>query len=251
MRRIALLLVLILAPALARAEPLTVMAAASLTEALTDAADAWAKKGHEMPRLSFASSSTLARQIEQGAPANVFASADQQWMDYLDRRKLVAPGTRADLLGNSLVLIVPANEKTKVTIGNGFDLLGLLGTNGRLAMGDPAHVPAGLYGRDALTNLGIWDKVADRVAPAPDGRSALLLVDRGEAPAGIVYATDAAAAKGVAVAGEFPADSHKPITYPFAIVAGHDTPEARDFLAFVKGRDAAAIFVKCGFIVLE
>lgn len=252
----AFLLLLLLLPAwlaggAVRAEPPIVLAAASLTESLTDAAKAWAAQGNGAPRLSFASSSTLARQIEQGAPANIFASADQQWMDYLDTRKLIVPGTRGDLLGNSLVLIVPADRRTEVKIGPGFDLSALLGPGGRLAMGDPAHVPAGLYGREALTNLGGWEKVQDRVAPAPDVRSALLLVERGEAPAGIVYATDAAAAKGVAVAGVFPLGSHKPITYPFAIVAGHDTPDARSFLAFLRSPAARPIFAERGFTVIE
>ncbi|MBV9655452.1 MAG: molybdate ABC transporter substrate-binding protein [Acetobacteraceae bacterium] len=245
------LVAVLLVPAVARADALTVLAAASLTEALGEVASAWSKGGHPTPRLSFASSSTLARQIEQGAPANVFASADEQWMDYLDTRHLLAAGTRRDLLSNQLVLVVPAGHPEHVQIGPGFDLLALLGPKGRLAMGDPAHVPAGLYGREALTKLGLWDKVADRIAPANDVRSALLLVERGEAPAGIVYATDAAATKGVAVAGVFPADSHAPITYPFAIIAGQDTPDARDFLQFASGAEARAIFAGRGFTPVE
>jgi molybdate transport system substrate-binding protein len=241
----------VLAPSLSRADALTVLAAASLTEAMQDVASAWATHGHPAPRLSFASSSTLARQIEQGAPANIFASADEQWMDYLDQRHLLAPGTRRDLVANRLVLIVPADRKAQVKIGPGLDLRALLGANGRLAMGDPAHVPAGLYGREALTRLGLWDGVQDRVAPASDVRGALLLVERGEAPAGIVYATDAAAATGVAVAGVFPADTHAPVTYPFAIIAGNDTPDARDLLAFTSGAEARAIFARRGFTPVE
>ncbi len=235
----------------ARADRPLVLAAASLTEAIQDVASAWARHGHPAPRLSFGSSSTLARQIEQGAPATMFASADEQWMDYLDQRHLLAPGTRRDLLANRLVLVVPADRKRQVNIGPGFDLGGLLGPDGRLAMGDPAHVPAGLYGRQALTKLGLWEDVQNRIAPASDVRSALLLVERGEAPAGIVYATDAEASKGVAIAGVFPADSTAPITYPFAIVAGRDTAEARDLLAFTSGPEARAIFARRGFTPVE
>ncbi len=247
----AALLVPSLAPWPASAEAPVLLAAASLTEAMREVADAWARHGHPLPRLSFASSSTLARQIEQGAPANIFASADEQWMDYLDKRHLLAPGTRRDLLSNALVLIVPADRKTRVAIGPGFDLSAVLGRDGRLAIGDPAHVPAGIYGKQALTRLGLWDGVKDRIAPAADVRGALFLVERGEAPAGIVYATDAAAVQGVAVAGVFPAGSHPPITYPFAIVAGHDSAGARELLAFASGAEARAIFARRGFALLE
>jgi molybdate transport system substrate-binding protein len=247
--RFLILLLLILAPLQARAQTLTVFAAASLTDAMKQVSDLWVKAGHEAPRQSFASSSTLARQIENGAPANVFASADEQWMDYLAKKDLIAPGTRKDLLGNDLVLIVPATHPIHVTIGPNLDLMALLGADGRLSTGDPAHVPAGIYAEQALKKLGLWDKVSPRLAPAADVRSALLLVERGEAPAGIVYSTDAAASKAVSIAGVFPDSSHDPITYPFAVVKAGDTKEARDFLAFMATPAAREIWVKRGFKV--
>ena len=235
----------------ARADTLTVFAAASLTEALGDISAAWEQAGHAKPRISFASSSTLARQIEQGAPANLFASADQQWMDYLDRRNLLAPGTRRDLLANRLVLVVPKDRARAIEIGPGLDLAALLGPKGRLAVGDPAHVPAGIYAKQALTKLGLWTQAQPRLAVAEDVRSALRLVELGEAPAGIVYATDAAVSTGVAVAGVFPASSHESITYPFALIRGNDTPEARAYLAFLTGPQARAAFAKRGFSPVE
>jgi molybdate transport system substrate-binding protein len=241
------LLALLLRPAAAWADGLTVFAAASLTEALRDAAVAWQRDGHAPLRLSFAASSTLARQIEQGAPADLFASADARWMDDVARHGLVAPGSRRDLLGNALVLVVPAAHAAAVTIAPGFDLAALLGRDGRLAVADPAHVPAGIYAAEALQRLGIWASVANRLAPAEDVRAALLLVERGEAPAGIVYATDAAVATGVAVAGTFPADSHAPIVYPFALTPHGDTPDGRALLRFLEGDTARAIFTRRGF----
>lgn len=245
--RLLLIAAALLMPLAARAQSLTVFAAASLTDALKDIAAQWAHAGHAPPRLSFGASSTLARQIEQGAPANLFASADEKWMDYLAQRHLIAPDTRRDLLGNDLVLVMPAATARHVDIRPGFDLAGLLGPNGRLATGDPAHVPAGIYAQQALRKLGLWDSVASRLAPAADVRSALLLVERGEAPAGIVYATDARASPAVAVAGVFPADSHPPITYPFALTKSGDTPDGRALLAFIGGPQAAATFEKYGF----
>lgn len=234
------------------AAPLTVFAAASLTDAMQDISGAWARTaGNAPPRLSFGSSSTLARQIEQGAPANLFASADQRWMDYLAERNLLAPGTRRDLLGNRLALIVPKDQARTVQVGPNLDLGALLGPDGRLATGDPAHVPVGLYAKQALTKLGLWDKVEPRLARAEDVRAALLLVERGEAPAGIVYATDAAASAKVAVAGTFPADSHDPITYPFAIIRDGDTPQARALMTFLAGPEARAIFARRGFSTPE
>ncbi|MBV8097043.1 MAG: molybdate ABC transporter substrate-binding protein [Acetobacteraceae bacterium] len=247
--RVLLLICVLLAPLTARAQELTVFAAASLTDAMKDVSTLWARAGHQPLRMSFASSSTLARQIEQGAPANLFASADEKWMNYLAEKKLIAPGTREDLLGNDLVLIVPANKPQHVTIGPGFDLLGLLGPRGRLATGDPAHVPVGIYAEQALRKLGLWDSIAPRLARTDDVRAALLLVERGEAPAGIVYATDAAVSKAVMIAGTFPANSHDPITYPFAVVKSGDTAEARALLAFLAGPQGRAVFVQRGFKV--
>jgi molybdate transport system substrate-binding protein len=247
--RFLLALCLLLTPLAARAQELTVFAAASLTDAMKDVSAQWAKDGHQPLRLSFGASSTLARQIEQGAPANLFASADQKWMEYLAAKGLIADDTRRDLLGNDLVLVVPADKPQHVTIGPGFDLLGLLGPNGRIATGDPAHVPVGLYAEQALKKLGMWDAVQPRLARTDDVRAALLLVERGEAPAGIVYATDAAVSKGVMVAGVFPANSHDPVSYPFAVVKAGDTPEARALMTFLAGPDARAIFDKRGFKV--
>jgi molybdate transport system substrate-binding protein len=247
--RFLLALCLLLAPLTARAQELTVFAAASLTDAMKDISAQWARAGHQPLRMSFGSSSTLARQIEQGAPANLFASADQKWMDYLADKKLIVPETRKDLLGNDLVLVVPADKPQHVTIGPNFDLVGMLGPNGRVATGDPAHVPVGIYAEQALKKLGIWDAVSPRLARTDDVRAALLLVERGEAPAGIVYATDAAVSKGVMVAGVFPANSHDPVSYPFAVVKSGDTPEARALMTYLSGPEARAIFVKRGFKV--
>jgi molybdate transport system substrate-binding protein len=231
----------------ARAQKLSVFAAASLTESMRDISQAWAKQGHPDLALSFASSSTLARQIEQGAPAQLFASADEQWMDYLDKRDLIAKDSRRDLLTNTLVLVVPANQARHITIDRGLDVAGLLGASGRLAVGDPAHVPAGIYAKQALTRLGLWPAVESRLAPAEDVRGALLLVERGEVPAGIVYGTDAAATKDVAIAGIFPANSHDAINYPFAIVKTGDNPASRALLAFLESAEAKAIFARRGF----
>ncbi|HBK09437.1 MAG TPA: molybdate ABC transporter substrate-binding protein [Acetobacteraceae bacterium] len=247
--RVLLFLLLLLATPQARAEGLTVFAAASLTDAMKDIADLWVKSGHEPPRLSFGSSSTLARQIEQGAPVNVFASADEKWMDDLVRHDMIAPDTRKDLLGNDLVLVVPADHPVHVDIRPGFDLTGLLGPDGRLATGDPAHVPVGIYAEQALRKLGLWEKVAPRIAATADVRSALLLVERGEAPAGIVYGTDAAVSKAVTVAGVFPESSHDPVTYPFAVTRTGDTPDARAFLAFLSTPAARDIWTRRGFKV--
>ena len=240
---------ILLMPLSAHAQQVTVMAAASLTDALKDVSVAWAKAGHKPLLMSFGSSSTLARQIEQGAPANVFASADEKWMDYLATRKLIAADTRKDLLGNDLVLVVPATKPQHVTIAPGFDLLGMLGSDGRLSVGDPAHVPAGIYAEQALKKLGMWDGIQPRLARAEDVRAALRFVELGEAPAGIVYATDAAISKGVSVAGTFPASSHDPVTYHFAVVKTGDTPEARALMTFLASPPARAIFLRRGFKV--
>lgn len=239
------------APALprrARAEaPLTVFAAASLQDALRAQAEAWQATGHAAPRISFASSSTLARQIDQGAPADLFASADEQWMDYLAQRDLILPDSRRATLGNSLVLIAPPDQAKPLELRKGAALLARLGPGGRMAVGDPAHVPAGIYARQALTSLGLWGDVQSRLARADNVRAALLLVERGEAPLGIVYGTDARVAK-VAVVGTFPADSHPAITYPFALTrhaAGN--AEAAALLDFLTGAEAAPRWRTFGF----
>lgn len=247
--RLLLLLCLLLLPIVAKAQEVTVFAAASLTDALKDVSAAWAKTGHAPLRLSFGASSAMARQIEQGAPANLFASADLKWMDYLSGKNLIAADTRKNLLGNQLVLIVPATKPRQVAIAPGMDLVGMLGPDGRIATGDPAHVPVGLYAREALTKLGLWDAVMPRLARTEDVRAALLLVERGEAPFGIVYSTDAAASKAVSVAGIFPPDTHKPIVYPFAVTKPGDTPAAREVMTFMQGPVATSIFAKRGFKV--
>ena len=239
---------LLLLPCLVQAQGVpTVFAAASLTDALKDVAAAWVNQGHPAPVYSFGASSTLAQQIEQGAPAALFASADEKWMDYLAQHDLIVPDTRKDLLSNKLVLIVPASHPEHVAIGPNFNLAALLGANGKLTTGDPAHVPVGLYAKQALERLGVWDVAEAHMAPAADVRGALLLVERGEAAAGIVYATDAAVSKGVMVAGTFPDNSHDPITYPFAIVKANDTPAGRALLTFLEGPEAREIFAKRGF----
>ena len=246
MRRL-LLAVLVLFPLTARAQDLTVFAAASLTDAMRDVAALWQQGGHPALHQSFGASSTLARQIEQGAPANLFASADERWMDYLAERNLIAAGTRRQLLGNDLVLIVPADHPIKLDIGSGLDLLSLLGPAGRIATGDPEHVPVGLYAQQALRKLGLWDAVAPRLARTEDVRGALLLVERGEAPAGIVYSTDVGVSSGVAIAGVFPDYTHEPITYPFAVTRAGDTPEARALMDFLAGPQDRAVFLRRGF----
>jgi molybdate transport system substrate-binding protein len=247
--RFLLFLCILLAPLAARAQELTVFAAASLTDAMKDISALWVQAGHPALRTSFGSSSTLARQIEQGAPANLFASADEKWMNYLAEKNLIVTDTRKDLLGNELVLVVPTNKPQHVTIKQGFDLAKLLGPNGRLAVGDPSHVPVGIYAQQALTRLGLWTSIESHLARTDDVRSGLLLVERGEAPAGIVYATDAAVSKGVMVAGTFPSESPDPITYPFALTKAGDTPDAQALMTFLQGPKARAVFVQRGFKV--
>lgn len=232
------------------AEAVTVFAAASLTDALRDLGRQWAARGNPAPRLSFAASSALARQIEQGAPADLFMSADETWANYLEERHLLVNPTRSSPLGNSLVLIAPADAARPVTLARGTDLAALLGPNGRIATGDPAHVPVGRYAEAALTWMGQWDSMAPRLARADNVRAALLLVERGEAPLGIVYSTDAAASQGVRIIGTFPAESHEPITYPFALTrraAGH--AQARALLAFLTGAEALPTWKRFGFTV--
>ena len=247
--RLLTFLCLLLLPMLARAQEVTVFAAASLTDSMKDISALWERAGHMPLRLSFAASSNLARQIEQGAPANVFASADLKWMNYLAERNLIAADTRKSLLSNDLVLIVDAAKPVRVTIQKGFDLLALLGGNGRLATGDPKHVPVGIYAEQALKALGMWDAVQRRLARTEDVRAALLLVERGEAPAGIVYATDAAVSKAVAVAGVFPRNSYERVVYPFAVTKAGDTPEARALMQFLITAPAQDVFTRRGFRV--
>ncbi len=210
------------------------------------AADAWAARHHERPVLSFASSAALAKQIDAGAPADIFISADEPWMDDVARHGLVKGGTRASFLANKLVLVAPAASAKPVSIRPGFPLARLLG-QGKLAMGEVSSVPAGKYGRQALARLGVWDTVAPQVAGADNVRSALALVERGEAPYGIVYATDAYASKAVKIVGVFPEDSHAPITYPIAVLAASISPDAEAFRRFLLSATGKAIFKRYGF----
>lgn len=231
----------------ARAEEITLFAAASMTDAMTELSTAYSQAGGEPVKLAFASSSTLAKQIENGAPADLFISADQRWMDYLEERSLLQEGTRRDLAGNALVLIVPAGSSLDLAPAPGFDLAGALG-EGKLAIGDPEHVPAGRYAKAALTELGVWEAVAPKTVFAGDVRAALAFVERAEAVAGIVYATDAAISERVKVDATFPAGSHAPIVYPIAVIADRERPAVRDFLAFLTSEEAAAVLRRYGFV---
>lgn len=233
-------------PAVAQQRGPLVLAAASMQEALTDAADRWAALRHPRPVLSFAASSALARQVEAGARADLFVSADEEWMDYLQTRNLLRTGTRARLTENRLVLVAPAGSRVNLRIAPRFALARALG-NGRLAIADPASVPAGRYGKAALEKLGVWQGVAARIAPAENVRAALALVERGAAPLGIVYATDAKASRRVRVVGVFPASSHPPITYPVALLKASTNRDAEAFRRFLISREGRAILARRGF----
>jgi len=242
----ALLFACAVLPAQAQ-ERVVVFAAASLGNALDDAIKAY--RGPK-PVVSYASSSSLARQVERGAPAAIFISADRDWMDYLDRHGLLVAGTRSDLLGNRLVLIAPAATGSQARIEHGMPLARWLGKRGRLAMADPDHVPAGKYAKAALESLGVWDSVRGRIAATENVRVALALVARGEAPLGIVYATDAREEPKVRVIGTFDASLHPPIVYPIALLRGAPAA-AGDLLAFLHGEQARRAFAKHGFTPLN
>lgn len=227
----------------------TTFAAASLTNAFQDIAKAYEAKGNPPVRFSFAASSALARQIEAGAPASIFASADLKWMDYTDAKGLTLKDSRVVPISNALVLVAPADRARPVTISRDMDLDALLGPNGRIVTGLTEAVPVGVYAKAALANLGLWQKAAPRIIGADSVRAALALVERGEATYGIVYATDAAIARNVKVVAVFPPDSHPPIEYPFALVKGQDTPQAKAFLAFLVSPEAKAIYESYGFTV--
>ncbi|HID3971386.1 molybdate ABC transporter substrate-binding protein [Enterobacter cloacae] len=237
--------------ALADEGKITVFAAASLTNAMQDIAAAYKKEKNVDVVSSFASSSTLARQIEAGAPADLFISADQKWMDYVVEKKAVDTTTRETLLGNSLVVVAPkASPQGDITINKETHWTHLL-NGGRLAVGDPDHVPAGIYAKEALQKLGAWQTLSSDLAPAEDVRGALALVERHEAPLGIVYGSDAVASKGVKVVGTFPEDAHKKVEYPVAIVDGHKNATVTAFQAYLKGPEASAIFKRYGFTTHE
>jgi len=237
----------------ASAEPardVTVYAGASLTNALQDIATAFAAGGGAKVRFSFAASSLLARQIEAGADADLFFSADTDWMNYLADRNLIQTATRKDVLSNHLVLIAPSNSTIAIEIKAGFALAHALG-DGRLAVADPDTVPAGKYARQALTSLGVWGSVAEHLVRAENVRVALAYVARGEAPLGIVYDTDARAEPKVKAIGTFPENTHLPIVYPVALTAHGTSADARAFLTYLEGPQAADVFRRYGFIVLH
>src|SRR5205814_5990233 len=236
----------------ARAEPraVIVFAAASLKNALDAIDEEWHREIGKSVTAAYAASSTLAKQTANDAPADLFISAHPDWMDYLEQRKQIRPGSRSNLLGNSLVLVSPAGSTVPLTIAPGFPLATALG-DGRLAMADPASVPAGMYAKAALENLGIWPAAASRIAAAENVRVALLLVARGEAPLGIVYATDAAVEPGVRVVGTIPSETHPPIIYPVALTSTSENPSAAALLVYLRCTVARAEFQKAGFRVLE
>lgn len=247
-RRIAGLLAgLALMAGTVQAGTVTVFAAASMKTAMDEIAAGFAAETGDSATVSLAGSSALARQIQQGAPADVFISANEAWMDVLEKDGRLAPRTRFDLVRNRLVLVAHGANAPPVEIGPGLDLPGLLAGR-RLAMALVEAVPAGIYGKEALESLGQWDAVAPLVAQADNVRAALALVALGEAPYGIVYATDAAAESRVSVAGVFPEDSHPPIIYPAAAIAGRDTPAARRFLEYLRGNKARAALERQGFL---
>jgi len=230
-------------------KPLVIFAAASLKNALDDVAGDWVTAGHAKPLISYAASGPLAKQIEAGAPADLFISADLDWMDYLQKKALIKPDSRFTLLGNKLVLVAPKSSDPKITLAPGAQLGALIG-DGRLAIGEPKSVPAGKYAEQALEKLGLWDQVSGKLAMADSVRSALFLVGRGEAAAGIVYQTDAAVEPNVKIIAAFPEDSHPPILYPAAIVATSTNPDAAAFLAFARQPKARSAFEHQGFDVV-
>ncbi|WP_336218859.1 molybdate ABC transporter substrate-binding protein [Citrobacter amalonaticus] len=243
----ATLLLTVAGHALAEEGKITVFAAASLTNALQDIATAYKKEKNVDVVSSFASSSTLAHQIEAGAPADLFISADQKWMDYAEEKKSIDRASRQTLLGNSLVVVAPKGSEQKAFTPDSKTNWTALLNGGRLAVGDPDHVPAGIYAKEALQKLGTWEMLSSKLAPAEDVRGALALVERNEAPLGIVYGSDAVASKGVHVVATFPEDSHKKVEYPIAIVDGHKNATVNAFYDYLKGPQAAEIFKRYGF----
>jgi molybdate transport system substrate-binding protein len=238
----------VLTVASAQTQDVTVFAAASLKEVLDETGWQFQRSNGRKVAVSYAASSALAKQIENGAPADIFISADLEWMDYLEQRKLIKAGTRANLLRNRLVLIAPAESKLQVEIKPGFPLATLL-RDGRLAMADPDSVPAGKYGKAALEKLGVWENVTGKIARAENVRAALNFVARGETPLGIVYQTDANAEKKVRVVARFPQDTYPPIIYPVAITASSKHVAAPTFVSYLKSAEARAIFEKYGFSI--
>ncbi len=248
-RTVAVLSLGVAIPVTAAADEITVFAAASMANAMADIETSFeATTGHELV-VSLAGSSALARQIQQGAPADIFISANPEWMDILEADGLLEDGTRFDLLTNAIVLIAAGSDATPVDIGAELDLAGLLG-EGCLAMALVDAVPAGIYGKASLQTLGLWGSVEAQVAQADNVRAALAFVATGEAPYGIVYATDAVAQTDVTVVGAFPADSHPPIVYPAADLAYRDVPAEAEFLDYLRGPEARAAFERQGFVMV-
>jgi molybdate transport system substrate-binding protein len=239
-----------IAASAARAEDVVVFAAASLKNALDEIAGSWNAESGKAAVISYAASSALAKQIEEGAPADMFISADPAWMDDVAGKNLVRAETRSNLLGNRIVLVAPADSDVALEIAPGMDLAGAL-DGGKLAMADPAAVPAGKYGQAALESLGVWESVSGSVAAAENVRVALALVSLGEVPLGIVYQTDAAPDPDVKIVGTFPEESHPPIIYPVALVASSENPDAAALLEYLRSDTARAAFEKQGFAVLR
>ena len=235
---------------LAQSQDLYVYAAASLKNALDDVKAGWQRETGKQVTISYAASSALAKQIETGAPADIFISADLDWMDYLSRKDMIRPDTRVDLLGSRIVLIAPKDAAVTLELKPGLDLTAALG-KGRLAMANINSVPAGKYGKAALEKLGAWDGVKNQLAQSENVRSALLLVARGECPLGIVYATDAAADASVKIVATFPQESHPEIIYPVALTRNSSHPDASRFLSFMRSLPAKALFEKHSFTVLN
>ena len=227
----------------------TVFAAASLKNALDDISVLWSEKSGRQVVISYAGSSALARQIEEGAPADIFISADRDWMSYLSQKNLTDKASEVELLGNRIVLVAPAGADAAIEIAPGFDLARALGDE-YLAMANVDAVPAGKYGKAALSALGVWDEVKGKVAQAENVRAALALVATGEAPFGIVYRTDAAADDKVKIVAVFPENTHPAIIYPAALTAEANTADAAEFLAFLDTQQARELFEKQGFTVL-
>jgi molybdate transport system substrate-binding protein len=236
-------------PAPAQSRDVLVFAAASLKNALDDVAAQWQRETGKKAVISYAASNTLIKQIEQGAPADIFISADLDWMNYGQQKNLIKPDSRVNLLGNRIVLIAPKDSGISVNLQPGVDLAALL-KGGRLAMGNVDAVPAGKYGKAALEKLAAWDGVKDKIAEAESVRAALLLVSRGEAPLGIVYQTDAASDPTVKIVGTFPENSHPPIIYPIALTKDTSNPDAAAFLSYLRSATARPAFERQGFTVL-
>ena len=229
------------------AEDISVLSAASLTDAVTEIVDTYLRKTNDQVLVSFANSAALAKQIENEAPADIFISANLGWMDYLIENGLIKPTSRRDVLGNKLVLVTPVESKIDFKIKPYFPLAKMLG-DGRLAIADPDFVPAGQYAAAALKWLNVWSEVASRLAPGRDVRNTLSLVERGETQLGIVYQTDVVGSRKVRIVDYFPTESHPPIIYSFGIISDHDSPAVLTFYDFLTGEEAMKIFKFYGFV---